>query len=224
MFEMRFSPLDPTLFVTEDGDVFRYGVKKLTHYRKQSGYLYVSYEVQPTGATRGKRQRKHLVHRLVASVYCGGYDKKLTVNHKNGIKTDNRVENLEWVSLTDNIKHGWATGLYTGRGSKHHNSRLTNDVVLEIRARLLAGERGCAVAAAYGIGRSQVSAIRVGKSWAHLDTGELRPAAKLTVADVVAIRRLGASGVPSSVIAARYGVTRSYINRIKSRACWANIP
>lgn len=55
-----------------------------------------------------------LVHRLVASAFLGEYlDSKLTVNHKDGNRLNNRVDNLEWVSLADNIRHGFNTGLYT---------------------------------------------------------------------------------------------------------------
>ena len=53
-----------------------------------------------------------LVARLVALTWCAGYQNGWTVNHKNGIPTDNRAENLEWLSHGDNIRHGFATGLY----------------------------------------------------------------------------------------------------------------
>ena len=54
-----------------------------------------------------------LVARLVASAWLGAPSGKMTVNHKNGDFLDNRPENLEWCSLADNIKHGFATGLYS---------------------------------------------------------------------------------------------------------------
>jgi hypothetical protein len=51
----------------------------------------------------------HLVHRLVAESFVSGCAE--TVNHKNGIKTDNTAENLEWVSYSDNHHHAVSIGL-----------------------------------------------------------------------------------------------------------------
>ena len=56
--------------------------------------------------------KDYLVARLIAMAWLGLPPEGYTVNHKNGIWSDNRPENLEWISLSENIKHGFETGLY----------------------------------------------------------------------------------------------------------------
>lgn len=59
----------------------------------------------------GKEETK-LVSRLVAMTWCNGYNEKLTVNHIDGDPSNNKAENLEWVSYAENIQKGFATGLF----------------------------------------------------------------------------------------------------------------
>ena len=69
------------------------------------------------------KEKTFLVARLVALAWCDGYEDGLTVNHKDGDPLNNHPENLEWISLADNIRHGFKTGLYsksqTNGGDKH---------------------------------------------------------------------------------------------------------
>ena len=106
------------IIVTNDGDIFttnknkirsngrldnRKG-KKLKPGIDKDGYLRI------TLTNNGKR-KSYYVHRLVARTYLKDYNEQLQVNHKNGIKTENRIENLEMVTLQENIKHSIKTRL-----------------------------------------------------------------------------------------------------------------
>lgn len=102
-------------------------------------------------------------HRLVAISFIPNPLNKTQVNHKNGIKTDNNVDNLEWVDNKENIIHAYKNGLIKcNLGEKHHMSKLTNKQVEDIRLKRCNGftlknlskEYGISIVAIYNISKN----------------------------------------------------------------------
>lgn len=81
------------------------------------------------------RERKHKsfrLHRLVAQSFIPNPNNLPQVNHKNGNKLDNRAENLEWCTCSENVTHAFRTGLKHGiRGKEHPSSKRIAQLDLE---------------------------------------------------------------------------------------------
>ena len=119
---------------------------------RSDGYLFVTLSVN------GKHSHK-TVHSMVATAFLGHRPPRCHVNHKDGNKLNNAVENLEYVSRKGNAQHA----LYE-LGKSH---KLTFGAAKDIWHAKQRGERRKEVAARHGIYIHMVSAIWMGKSWWH---------------------------------------------------------
>lgn len=88
------------------------------------------------------------------------------MNHKDGIKSNNNVSNLEYCSQAANNQHAISTGLRINpRGSRNGGSKLTEEDVAKIKKKLRSGEQQAAIAKAFSVSRSLISQIALGRIW-----------------------------------------------------------
>lgn len=109
------------------------------------------------------------VHSLVAATFLGKRPFKMEVNHKDGIKTNNNIENLEYVTRSGNAKHMYQMGLcQPKRGSLCGMSKLTEEDVIRIRSTEFDGLYHKEVAEIFGVKKSIIGDIKNRKRWGHL--------------------------------------------------------
>ena len=114
--------------------------------------------------------RKHyLVHRLVAEAFLPNPKKYQEINHINGIKTDNRLENLEWSTRSENVKHSYTKKLREKRlGSEVNTAVLKEKDIPIIRQMIKNGIYLKDIANEYKVHEATISAIKNKKTWRHI--------------------------------------------------------
>lgn len=164
------------------------------------------------------------IHRLVAETFIPNLLNKPCVNHINGIKSDNRVENLEWCTPSENNLHATQTGL-SKSGGDNYQAALTNEQAKWCREVYVAGhpEFGCnALARRFNVNVENMRKILHGKSYKNAGGIIHAPAQykghkRIPQAVRAEIRRLyikGDKDFGARPLARQFGIARETIKQI----------
>lgn len=171
--EYREIPGFPGYRVGNDGSVW-------SQWRTRPGGRFISkwHTLKPSPTSKGYCRvnltdangsvRCWFIHVLILTIFVGPCPPGQECRHINGIKTDNRLNNLCWGTPEQNRDDNHRFGVY-GKGETHTQSKLTSDQVREIRSRRAAGESLNSLAASFGVRISNISSIARRRSWKHVE-------------------------------------------------------
>jgi hypothetical protein len=155
--------------ITEDGEIWSKRTNKfLKKVKSKTGYWTIPTKI---GGRNGK-YKTFKVHRAVAEAYIPNPNDKPFINHKDGNKLNNSVDNLEWCTASENSIHAIENGLQVPKkGEDHPSSKLTEEDVKYIKENHKPRDRKLgtrALANTLGVSHSVVSDIINNKTWKHV--------------------------------------------------------
>lgn len=128
---------------------------------RRDGYLKV-------GLHDGRGDRQPPVHRIVCEAFHGSPQSGQDAAHGDGVKTNNRADNLRWATRAENMADKVLHGTHA-RGDRAPSVKLDVQKVAAIRVALGAGASQRSLAREYGVSPSAINLIALGRNWAWLD-------------------------------------------------------
>lgn len=175
------------------------------------------------------KSKTHTIHRLVASAFIDKSHEGLEVNHIDGNKENNSVENLEWVTRTENIRHAFSNNLMVRhKGYKNGSAILDDEKVKEIKRHILEGKMySREIARKYGVSLTCITHIKTNNTWTHIPWPKIKTVRgkrylrEKSVAEIKSL--LLNSKLSVKEIAKRYSVSPSAIYNIKYDRVWKHV-
>ena len=151
----RVRSMDRTVIRESDGAILKRRGKLLPGAIKSTGYI---------GGTLCYPEKSLLFHRLVAEAFLANPNNLPQVNHKNGIKTDNKVTNLEWVSVQKNCLHSTRV-LGKKRLEDHNLAKLKESDIDDLKLLRFYGASYAEIGRAYGVHEDTIAHAVKGVTW-----------------------------------------------------------
>jgi hypothetical protein len=144
-----------------NGDKFTHGIN-LKPIVTKKGYLRVDLQ-------KDSYRKSHSIHRLVAMAFIKNPENKPQVNHKDGDKTNNHKNNLEWNTNKENQIHAYKTGLNKPKpGEENFFSKLKNSDIIYIRSKECKNKKLKELSEELKVSITTISDIKNRKIWTHL--------------------------------------------------------
>ncbi len=208
--------------ISRNGNSYKLFIpSKLIKYRVENDYYKVPIFYN------GKKYRRS-IHRLVAEAFIPNPENKPTVNHKNTIKNDNRIENLEWNTIKENTQHAWNNNCCEARrGEKCKTAKLTNLQASLIRRffRIYPQANQKNVAKKFNITTSSVCNIIQNKQYiddAYIPNDRGINSKTLNKESVLKIREIGKSQ-QYSITASQFNTSKHIVYQIVNNISWKDL-
>lgn len=122
--------------------------------------------------TKNNISKRYFVHRLVATAFIPNHLNKPEVNHIDGNPSNNKIDNLEWCTGSENIVHSYKVLKRENgfkKGAQHHCAKLNKDNVIEIRKSYKSGVSIRSLASKFGVTEQHTKDICNNKKWKWLN-------------------------------------------------------